>query len=251
MTKKVSSGAKKSGAPAYANRTAFRHNPASRLTKKILAMPITGLCPACHEQIEWRKRFRKYKPLTQPKKCVGCGGKDVKEAYHVICRGCAQKEGKCEKCRESRSLDRQKMAAMQKVGIIPGNPGKGTAGKEGETSEGLIADNEDGNSGDSLAEDLEDLDISDDEEENSLMDSESDEEDDSDSHVYDSEDDLDSDEEEEEEEEGSDNFDSDEEDDDEYDSDDYDSEDYDSEDFDSVDSEKDASEPESDATPEN
>jgi hypothetical protein len=65
---KVSSGKPKSGAPAYANRTAFRHNPSSKLTKKILAMPINGLCPACEEQIEWRKRFRKYKPLTVAKK---------------------------------------------------------------------------------------------------------------------------------------------------------------------------------------
>ena len=31
-------------------------------------MPINGLCPACEEQIEWRKKYRKYKPLTVPKK---------------------------------------------------------------------------------------------------------------------------------------------------------------------------------------
>lgn len=73
MTNGVSSGKPKSGAPAYANRTAFRHNPSSKLTKKILAMPINGLCPSCEEQIEWRKRFRKYKPLTVPKKWYRSG----------------------------------------------------------------------------------------------------------------------------------------------------------------------------------
>lgn len=105
---KGSSGKPKSGAPAHANRTAYRHNPSSKLTKKILAMPICGLCPACHEQIEWRKRFRKYKPLTVPKKCVECGQKTIKDAYHVICRSCAAKGAKCEKCLESRKLDEKK-----------------------------------------------------------------------------------------------------------------------------------------------
>lgn len=65
---RVSSGKPKSGAPAHANRHAYKHNPSSKLTKKILAMPINGLCPACEEQIEWRKRYRKYKPLTVAKK---------------------------------------------------------------------------------------------------------------------------------------------------------------------------------------
>ena len=105
---KGSSGKPKSGAPAHANRTAYRHNPSSKLTKRILAMPICGLCPACHEQIEWRKRFRKYKPLTVPKKCVECGQKTIKDAYHVICRSCAAKGSKCEKCLESRKLDEKK-----------------------------------------------------------------------------------------------------------------------------------------------
>lgn len=39
-----------------------------------------------------------------------CGQKAVKDAYHVICRGCAAKDGKCEKCLESRTLDGQKAA---------------------------------------------------------------------------------------------------------------------------------------------
>jgi hypothetical protein len=106
---KVSSGKPKSGPPAHANRSAFRHNPSSRLTKHILALPINDLCPACEEQIEWRKRFRKYKPLTVPKRCVKCQEKSaIKEAYHVICRACCRKENKCAKCLEPRSLDVKK-----------------------------------------------------------------------------------------------------------------------------------------------
>lgn len=68
MTKKVSSGAKKSGPPAHANKFAFVHNRNSRQTKKILAMPVAGVCDQCRAVIEWRKKYRKYKPLTVPKK---------------------------------------------------------------------------------------------------------------------------------------------------------------------------------------
>ena len=49
--------------------------------------------------IEWRKRYRKYKPLTVVKKCTACGEKRIKDAYHVICNQCAQKNGgQCAKC---------------------------------------------------------------------------------------------------------------------------------------------------------
>jgi hypothetical protein len=52
--------------PAYQNKFAFRHNKNSKKTKKILALKNEGLCRTCTEQIEWRKRYRKYKPMTQP-----------------------------------------------------------------------------------------------------------------------------------------------------------------------------------------
>jgi hypothetical protein len=53
---------------AHQNSFAFRHNKHSTLTEKIKAAPNEGLCPKCHEKVEWRKKYRKYKPLTQPKK---------------------------------------------------------------------------------------------------------------------------------------------------------------------------------------
>lgn len=95
---RISSGKKKSGAPAHANRYAYIHNRNSRLTREILAMPIGGICPTCRAVLEWRKRFRKYKPLTVPKRCVRCGEKTVKEAYHIICRPCGAKNRACAKC---------------------------------------------------------------------------------------------------------------------------------------------------------
>lgn len=99
-TERVSSGRPKQGPPAHANKQAFKHNRASKKTAAILGMPISPLlCPPCHAQIEWRKRFRKYKPLTVPKKCCHCGRKDgVRAAYHVICDACSVPAKKCPKC---------------------------------------------------------------------------------------------------------------------------------------------------------
>jgi hypothetical protein len=96
---KVSSGKPKRGPPKYANSYAFHHNPASKLTAHILSLPINDLCPGCVGVIEWRKKYRKYKPLTVMKKCTGCGEKKIKEAYHIICAQCCRKgTGQCAKC---------------------------------------------------------------------------------------------------------------------------------------------------------
>lgn len=128
MSPQVSSGRPKSGPPAHANRHAFKHNPSSKLTKQILASPISStLCPGCVEVIEWRKRYRKYKPLTVAKRCARCGeGRAVKEAYHVICGDCARGGSElkssnssgavCAKCLEPRSLD---AAKAQRKGLPP------------------------------------------------------------------------------------------------------------------------------------
>ncbi|KAI9184505.1 hypothetical protein H9P43_003558 [Blastocladiella emersonii ATCC 22665] len=103
MAGKISTGAKKSG-QKYQNTTAFRHNKASKKTKVILGLPIHGLCAKCFDVIEWRKKFRKYKPLTAPKKCVTCNQKTVKDAYHVMCTPCATDKGVCAKCLESKEI---------------------------------------------------------------------------------------------------------------------------------------------------
>ncbi|KAI9136496.1 hypothetical protein BKA69DRAFT_1103798 [Paraphysoderma sedebokerense] len=103
MSGRVSTGSKKQG-QKYKNVTAYKHNRNSKLTKKILALPVQGLCHRCYEVIEWRKRFRKYKSLTTPKKCVGCEQKTVKDAYHVLCNPCATKKNVCAKCQQSAEI---------------------------------------------------------------------------------------------------------------------------------------------------
>lgn len=48
------------------------------------------VCQRCREKIEWKKKYRKYKPLTVPAKCVKCGNRTVKAAYHQLCDDCAR-----------------------------------------------------------------------------------------------------------------------------------------------------------------
>lgn len=51
---------------AHKNTFAFRHNPKSKLTATIAATPIVGVCEKCRIQIQWRKDYRRYKPLKAP-----------------------------------------------------------------------------------------------------------------------------------------------------------------------------------------
>lgn len=80
---------KKGRAPKHQNSFAFRHNPKSKKTEKILSSPNVGVCRRCYEKIEWRKKYRKYKPRTQPGKCNLCCHKNIMAAYHTICTNCA------------------------------------------------------------------------------------------------------------------------------------------------------------------
>jgi hypothetical protein len=80
---------KKGHAPAHQNTFAFTHNIKSKVTDKILASPNVHVCRRCHDKIEWRKKYRKYKPLTQPATCNGCKKRNVLAAYHTVCESCA------------------------------------------------------------------------------------------------------------------------------------------------------------------
>jgi hypothetical protein len=60
----------KAGPPKYQNKTAFKNNmhDTSKQTKLINSLEVTGVCFRCTEVIEWKIRYKKYKPLTVPKK---------------------------------------------------------------------------------------------------------------------------------------------------------------------------------------
>ena len=94
-------GGVRSRAPAHQNTFAYKHNKNSKKTAQIAAMPIycwdfykidlyIVVCNRCREKIEWKKKYRKYKPLTAPGKCEKCGNRNVKAAYHHICDDCAR-----------------------------------------------------------------------------------------------------------------------------------------------------------------
>ncbi|KAJ8006009.1 hypothetical protein DPEC_G00123810 [Dallia pectoralis] len=80
-----------------------------------------GLCKRCKEVIEWKVKYNKYKSLTQPRTCVKCSQKTVKDAYHVICKPCAIKLELCAKCGKKEDI------------VIPVNSQK----QEDETEEDL------------------------------------------------------------------------------------------------------------------
>jgi hypothetical protein len=95
--------------PAHHNEFAFRHNPKSKLTQKIMSLPSSEhACPSCLSILEWRKKYRKYKILKRPRKCVQCQQKTVRASYHARCDVCAAKEAVCAKCGDARAWDDRK-----------------------------------------------------------------------------------------------------------------------------------------------
>ncbi|XP_053679696.1 nucleolar transcription factor 1 [Anopheles nili] len=83
---------------AFKNNLHDKHTP---LIKLITNLNVSEVCEHCKSVIDWKIKYRKYKPLTQPKSCSKCGERKVKRAYHVICRDCALSSRCCAKCLKS------------------------------------------------------------------------------------------------------------------------------------------------------
>jgi hypothetical protein len=81
---------KKGKVPAHQNVFAFIHNPHSKMSDRIMESDNTHVCRRCHDKIEWRKQYRKYKPRTVLGKCNLCSQKRIKVAYHTICEPCSR-----------------------------------------------------------------------------------------------------------------------------------------------------------------
>ncbi|XP_065092070.1 uncharacterized protein C9orf85 homolog [Ochlerotatus camptorhynchus] len=94
---------------AFKNDLHDKHTP---LIKLITTLNICEVCERCKEQIDWKIKYRKYKPLTQPGKCNKCNERKIKRAYHVLCRDCAIESKCCAKCLKS----------CEEVSIIPPAP---------------------------------------------------------------------------------------------------------------------------------
>ncbi|CAM9963702.1 unnamed protein product, partial [Scytosiphon promiscuus] len=98
MSTRKGAGATRTRKPKHQNSFAYRHNPKSQKTAKILGSVNAGLCASCHDKVEWRKRYRKYRPLRQPATCNDCHKKAITAAYHKICAPCARERRVCPWC---------------------------------------------------------------------------------------------------------------------------------------------------------
>ncbi|XP_015598919.1 uncharacterized protein C9orf85 homolog [Cephus cinctus] len=84
----------------YQNRHVFKNDlhDKSHKTKFINSLHIANVCERCKRIIEWKIKYKKYKPLKAPTKCTKCDQKCVKHAYHIMCGPCAGKDQVCPKC---------------------------------------------------------------------------------------------------------------------------------------------------------
>lgn len=177
----------KQGAPKHQNKYAWKPNAGVKINETEVGgrlrpySDITGVCIRCKDQIDWKRRYGKYKPLSEPAKCQLCTKRTVRQAYHNLCPGCAKQQGVCAKCRcrvdqtvgrdlseveaeqkmlqeaikNSRERDRRTLLrAMEKAKIKTSNKNKSAVKEETEAGDSIpsstevqaeLATNEDGN----------------------------------------------------------------------------------------------------------
>ncbi|XP_071171270.1 uncharacterized protein C9orf85 homolog [Mytilus edulis] len=99
-------GNHKKGTQKHQNRTVFKNDlhDTSKRTKDINQLDRNGLCERCKEVIDWKVKYKKYKPLTTPKKCTRCAQKTVKKAYYIVCMPCISALNVCGKCGSKKEL---------------------------------------------------------------------------------------------------------------------------------------------------
>ncbi|KAK4426258.1 putative protein C9o [Sesamum alatum] len=99
-----SGGSNRRGPPKHQNKFAWKPHSGQKINPTEVGgqlrpySEVTGVCSRCKEQIEWKRRYGKYKPLTEPSKCQRCSKRNVRQAYHNLCAGCAKEHKVCAKC---------------------------------------------------------------------------------------------------------------------------------------------------------
>ncbi|XP_011298439.1 uncharacterized protein C9orf85 homolog [Fopius arisanus] len=95
----------------YQNTHAFKNtlHDTSVKTKKINNIQVVNVCERCKSIIEWKIKYKKYKPLKAASTCTKCQQKCVKHAYHIMCGPCAATHEVCAKCGEKREIFREAM----------------------------------------------------------------------------------------------------------------------------------------------
>ncbi|KAG5624129.1 hypothetical protein H5410_009347 [Solanum commersonii] len=97
------SGVRK-GPPKHQNKVAWKPNAGIKINETEVGgkfrplSEITGVCLRCRDQIDWKRKYGKYKAITEPAKCQKCSKRNVRQAYHNLCNGCAKEHKVCAKC---------------------------------------------------------------------------------------------------------------------------------------------------------
>jgi len=102
----------------------------SKKTQIINQIEAVGCCARCKDVLDWKIKYKKYKPLTVAKKCTTCSMKRIKRAYYILCDECMKSTNKCGKCGQSKELamglgasereEAQKKAALeQELKMLP------------------------------------------------------------------------------------------------------------------------------------
>jgi len=93
-------------AQKHKNQTVFNNSmhDTSQRTKMLNNMEVHGVCQRCKDCIDWKVKYKKYKPLKAPKCCTKCHEKAITAAYRTICRKCARSLQVCEKCGEAKTV---------------------------------------------------------------------------------------------------------------------------------------------------
>lgn len=101
----------------YKNQTSFKNNlyDTSHKTKFINNIEVANVCERCKKIIEWKIKYKKYKPLKAPAKCTKCEQKTVKHAYHIMCLPCARNHQVCPKCSEKREIVESKPSREESI----------------------------------------------------------------------------------------------------------------------------------------
>ena len=79
----------------------FKTDPKSKIASSVT---VTNCCLKCTGVIEWKIKYGKYKPLTQPAKCTRCLEKRIKSAYHILCQPCVEETKNCAKCGQKEDI---------------------------------------------------------------------------------------------------------------------------------------------------
>ncbi|GFP79795.1 uncharacterized protein c9orf85 homolog [Phtheirospermum japonicum] len=78
------------GPPKHQNKFAWKSHGGQKINPTELGgslkpySEVTGVGLRCNTKIDWKRKYGKYKPLSEPTKCQQCSKRNVRQAYHNI-----------------------------------------------------------------------------------------------------------------------------------------------------------------------